>query len=1646
MYNFYKNLLIKIAYILFAVLHMHPLLGQNVNDIDKDPHLRNWLFIGPFKDKNIAKEVSDSLITLNNSDIIDYVNKRDDLSSYFITSKAPSGTHSVYQYFPESNEEFIIGLCQIMSGKNQVLYYKQNIHKWDELSFKINDNQVVDDSNKSIVLKKVNLAKGKNPAALLLEVKPFALNAGNEYYNNFRLGLFKDSMITDISGTVSFKNKVAPNVKVILSSFEGIHLETISDSIGYYTFKLINRDKYSNLTISVLNDELVFHENIKLINSGDDKLLNINLKNYNTEIFGKVTTLFVEKPQPDVIVSLIDAISNETILQTISDNSGLFSFSISRIGSYKLMVNSLQNKYFAKDDNQKDLIVNIGRGSKKVKNIEIKSSLIHKGSWKQLNFIKGLKSNNVQDIFTDSKNRTWYACHTGITVFDGNEFIEIGSENNLPVACVNQIFEDSKGQIFAALRNPWNGFGGLFLIDDNYFAINYLEKIGVKPFGIEVVKEDGEKNLVFSGWMGMYVYDGKKVKHFRYGDGMASGQVLDILIDQGNYWLATTDGFVHYTNNNFINYNINQQKLSIRKIFKSPKGDLIVSPISGRSSNYEYGLYRYNGFKFEPVNVTKFNKNIRDVVFQDNNLIYSSSEHLIIHDKSGYHQSYSPRWSLNKDMSWIQSLEKTRDGNLIVGTWESGAWIYDSESINIINDVNGINSWLTGGVVDKNDNLWVSTGDDGIYKIRKDKIIREYRVSDGLPSNKIRKLDLDNFGNIWGVSDKGLFSISDSTINIYDKLMGFVSNDMYNIKVDNKNTIWVSGEGFLSSFESNNIKNFSRTNDSTRFWGYNAGLFILDNGNILHGGANLKLFELTRNGYTFETLLKDNWINGIQQNSKGAIYYSDAYNGIVKVIDNKKVDDLALRDGFMFDEPTTVYIDDKDWIWSASQSGGVGFFDGEVWSYLNTEDGLFSDNVWGINSDSKNNYYFLHRMGITRYSPKKSSGSVVINTVSTSTEDYSENNLTNIKSLVNERIRISFATRNTNHRSGKDNFIYNVSSDNWNLSGTTTDPFLVWYPPIVGDYTLEVKSVDRDLNHSDMTKFKISVINPWYLRSIYLYPSLSFFLIIIYITFSSTTRYLKQKKYSENLRLENQEKDKEARKALELKNKELLDSQKAAEAANEAKSTFLANMSHELRTPLNAIIGYSEMLIEDAEDENEDFVPDLDKINSSGKHLLGLINDILDLSKVESGKMELFIEKFNLEKVLKEIVSTIRPLAEKNKNVLKLSINTMTKEISADVTKIRQIMLNLLSNATKFTKEGEINITVEDNLDNNLLLDFKVSDSGIGMTQEQIDKVFKPFTQADEKTTRKFGGTGLGLTITKMFSEMMGGSVTIKSIINEGTTFEVTIPKIVVDNKNIETEIKNVAHSNLKDSFSVLVIDDDPNAQELMKKFLIKENYSVLQATSGSDGIDLASKYQPDLITLDVMMPEMDGWEVLSSLQRNDNTKNIPVIMLTMANEPDIGYSLGATDYLTKPVDWAHLSKILEKHDIETKSQSILIVEDDEVTREMLKKSLETNKFKVVTAINGKDGLDRVKKAKPALILLDLMMPEMDGFEFAERLRENKEWLDVPVVVITAKDLSKEDHKRLKGNVEAIMQKGSYTRDELLNEVGQRIKILKEKD
>jgi CheY-like chemotaxis protein/anti-sigma regulatory factor (Ser/Thr protein kinase) len=384
----------------------------------------------------------------------------------------------------------------------------------------------------------------------------------------------------------------------------------------------------------------------------------------------------------------------------------------------------------------------------------------------------------------------------------------------------------------------------------------------------------------------------------------------------------------------------------------------------------------------------------------------------------------------------------------------------------------------------------------------------------------------------------------------------------------------------------------------------------------------------------------------------------------------------------------------------------------------------------------------------------------------------------------------------------------------------------------------------------------------------------------------------------------------------------------AAESANKAKSQFLANMSHELRTPMNAIIGYSEMLTEEAEDLGQStFIPDLLKINTAGKHLLTLINDILDLSKIEAGKMDLYLETFDIGQTLHDICATFQPLVRDNSNELVLDVPAELGTIYADATKVRQILYNLLSNAFKFTKAGKIVVRARSKTAAGKdQIEFQVTDTGIGMTPEQTTKIFDAFIQADASTTRKYGGTGLGLAITRKFCEMMGGKVSVVSTPGEGTTFTVSIPAEVVDVRKLSASLDQLATAIGAEppglpaspasggAGSVLVIDDDPVIQELMKSFLTKEGYQVTVVSRGEDGLEMARGLRPDVITLDVAMPNMDGWSVLSKLKANPLLADIPVVILTMVEDKSTGYALGAAEYLIKPIDRERLVAIMRKH------------------------------------------------------------------------------------------------------------------------------------
>jgi signal transduction histidine kinase/DNA-binding response OmpR family regulator len=498
-----------------------------------------------------------------------------------------------------------------------------------------------------------------------------------------------------------------------------------------------------------------------------------------------------------------------------------------------------------------------------------------------------------------------------------------------------------------------------------------------------------------------------------------------------------------------------------------------------------------------------------------------------------------------------------------------------------------------------------------------------------------------------------------------------------------------------------------------------------------------------------------------------------------------------------------------------------------------------------------------------------------------------------------------------------------------------------------------------------------------------------------------------------------------------------------AEGANVAKTMFLANMSHELRTPLNAIIGYSEILQEDAAAEGRnDFVADLQKIHSAGRHLLALINDVLDLAKIEAGRMELHIERFLVADLIRDVKSTIDPLAGKNENRLIVDVAADVGEMCADELKVRQSLFNLLSNASKFTQKGEVRLRVWRTRGGKLgdTLFFEVKDSGIGMSESQLGNLFDAFVQADSSISRKFGGTGLGLAITRRFCRMMGGDVSVTSESGKGSTFTIQLPAEVIDAPKAEREARTATSPETAATGpTVLVIDDDATARELMTRTLAREGFHVVCASSADEGIELARQMKPSVIALDIMMPRRDGWSALAELKSNPTLRETPVILTTIVDARARGFELGAVDYCTKPIDFDRLIATVHRHADAGRPGGVLVVDNEEPVRSLIARQLRGTGVSVMEAANGVEALRQLDRATPALILLDLMMPEMDGFEFLRALRGRAEWATLPVVIITAKELMPEERAELESQTMALLEKGRYAAADLLELVKRNV-------
>jgi signal transduction histidine kinase/CheY-like chemotaxis protein len=485
------------------------------------------------------------------------------------------------------------------------------------------------------------------------------------------------------------------------------------------------------------------------------------------------------------------------------------------------------------------------------------------------------------------------------------------------------------------------------------------------------------------------------------------------------------------------------------------------------------------------------------------------------------------------------------------------------------------------------------------------------------------------------------------------------------------------------------------------------------------------------------------------------------------------------------------------------------------------------------------------------------------------------------------------------------------------------------------------------------------------------------------------------------------------------------------EMASRHKSQFLANMSHELRTPLNAIIGLTEMMLANAARfGTEKAAEPLRRVHRAGNHLLGLINQVLDLSKIEAGKLELSPESVSLAPLIDEVIGTARQLAEQNKNRLIVESQEGLGTLTVDPMRLRQILLNLMSNACKFTKQGEVILRVKKVLDGRNWIEFAVADTGIGMTPEQQAKLFEEFTQADSSTARRYGGTGLGLAITRKLARMMGGEVMVASEAGKGSVFTVRLPAAAAS-----PDISLTDGIQAPAGDCVLVVDDDATARELISDQLKAEGFSVVTAAGGLEGLRRAKELRPIAITLDVMMPDLDGWSVLAALRQDAELAEIPVIMVTILDEPRRAVALGAAGYLSKPIDRERLRRLVGRFRSPARPTRILLVEDDESQRDRVRSWLADQEWVVQEAANGREALARMREQRPDMILLDLMMPEMDGFALVAALQKEPGWRDIPVIVITARDLEAGDRERLNSGVNSVLVKDMFRPDELVGRI-----------
>jgi signal transduction histidine kinase/ligand-binding sensor domain-containing protein/CheY-like chemotaxis protein len=1305
-----------------------------------------------------------------------------------------------------------------------------------------------------------------------------------------------------------------------------------------------------------------------------------------------------------------------------------------------------------------------------------------------------------------------------VSRYDGRSFTTFTIKDGLADNRVNSIFQDREGIL-------WFGtWGGVSRYDGQRFT-TFTTKDGLVDNRVWSIIQDQEGYLWFGTQGGVSRYDGKapstgsgqRFTTFTTKDGLADNWVRSIIQDrEGHLWFGTNGGGV--------------SRYDPKTGDRSPSTPL-------RSAQEETGDRRAHSTSPGQAWTTFTTRdglvgNHVWLVFQDQEGVFwfgTQDGGVSRYDGKGF-----TRFT-EEDMlpsNTVISILQDRDGHLWFGT-VSGVSRYDGKTFTTFTVKDGLADNRVWSIIqDREGHLWFGTSGDGVS--RYDRAGRRhlndsqdrspppspgessgmgtfttFTVKDGLASNWVRSIFQDREGYLWfgagrqNLGGSGVTRYDGKVLTTFTTEDGLASNNVISIFQDHKGYLWFGTfEGGVSRYDpktgdrspSTPLRSAQEETGDRRAHSTSSGqawtTFTTRDG-LAHNSVESILQD--REGYlwfgtqdggvsrydpetgdgkawtTFTTKdgLASNWVRSIFQDREGNLYFG-TFGGGATCYDGKTFTILTVQEGLASNGVVSVFQDREGHLWFGT-NGGVSQYDGQTFQTLTRQDGMVNNGATKVFQDGEGYLWFCTLGGgVTRYRPPPPSPPPAFIDAVVADQRYEKASTLRIPSTVKlttfEFHAISFKTR-------PEAIVYRYRLKGYDKDWKNTHARRVEYQDLPrGTYTFEVVAVDRDLVYSEKPATVTLRVHLPYERIGWV----SALGIAVGLVAWQTARVVRRDR-----RLQ------EANSALSSANKELFGLNRELQAsnqqiaeANRLKSQFLANMSHELRTPMNAIIGFTNLVLRRSGDALPERQRDnLTKVKQSGDHLLNLINDILDLSKIEAGRVDIQAGAFDVRDLIASCCATVSPLAKTGVG-LSHEVSEEVGEAHTDEARLRQVLINLLSNALKFTESGEVKVKVrgqgsgvwdqgEAKTEGQVFprspvpgprspgdgwLEVAVSDTGIGIPADALGYIFDEFRQVDGTSTRRHGGTGLGLSITKRLTELLGGTIGVESEVGKGSTFTVRIPINYGETekrRNGETEKERLPDSPtppLSDSEGgdergkvIVVIDDDPNVGVLLREELSGEGYRVISAGSADEGVDRVKMARPFAVTVDIIMPGKDGWQTIAMLKEDPETRGIPIIVVSVSDNRELGYRLGVTDYLVKPVNREALLSALGRLD-SGRLRDILVVDDDPAMVSLVCQMLEESGFASRSASNGQEALSEIGRLRPDAVLLDLMMPVMDGFEVIERMQADPELRKVPVVVVTAKDLSGAEREILKRQASRVVQKGKVDREALVQELREALK------